>query len=211
MKRSIFFAAFLTFCVSNVFGDYHSLEWKPKKKKKTFFEKENILIGPGIGFGAVQNAFSLNLSPSIAYSFSPYFYAGVTLGFNYYQEKYPAYNFYTNKEEVYRYKIPSYQFSAYARAILGQRFILNFEPMIMNVKNYTTAPYSDPVTKKLTADSYRLTIPALLVGAGYCQKYSEHSHLYYMLCYDAAQNPNSPFYGTLAVRVGLMLALYGDK
>lgn len=197
-----------TCLASSLFAHLNAFEYPHKKKKKTFFQKENILIGPGLGFGATQNAFSFNISPSIAYSFSNYFYAGVTLGFNYYQEKVSAYNFYTNQTEIYRYKIPSYNFSIYARAIVMNWLILNFEPVLMNVKTFTTFPYADPVTKKLTADYYRLTIPSLLVGAGYCQHYSERSHLYYMACYDVAQNPNSPYFGTLAMRIGLMLTLF---
>ncbi len=191
-------------------NQFELLQLPSKKKKKSGFNTDNILIGPGIGFGAAQRSFFFNLAPSVGYTLSKNFYAGATFGVSYFQLTETALNIYTNRNEDYRYRVPAYSASIYARALLGNFFMLNFEPEITNTKNYTTAPYADPNTKKLTADYYRITVPSVLVGVGYCQKFSSRlSHSFLMACYDLVQNPNSRYYQTIDIRAGIMISL-GD-
>lgn len=206
LKRCLFAAFFLMLSGSVFAYDYLSIAPK-KKKKKSGFDKERILIGPGLNFGAAQQAFFFSISPSVGYAFTDHVYAGVTTTFSYYQFSQAEYNVITNQTEIFKYKMPIYSASIYVRPMIGNFLIFNFEPEINNVK-YFEIPYPDPVTKKLKADSYRKNILSCLVGVGYMQRFGKYSHSYLMANYDLVQNPNSRYYGTLDIRAGIMLSLF---
>lgn len=208
MLKRLFACMLFVFFASSVFAyDYIGLAPQKKKKKQSGFDKERILIGPGLNFGAAQQAFFFTIAPSVGYAWSEHFYSGISTSFSYYQFTQNEYNVLTNQVEAYKYKMPIYSMSVFARAIIGNYFMINFEPEINNIK-YFYVPYPDPVTKKLKADSYRKNIPACLVGIGYMQRFGQYSHSYLMANYDLVQNPNSRYYGTLDIRAGIMLSLF---
>ncbi len=178
---------------------------KPKKKSSGF-DKTRLLLGPGIGAGAAFRAFSINISPTLGYAFNENFNAGVTLGFNYFQQAEDYTNPITNKLETFKYKYPGYSFSVYARYLLKQFLMFNFEPEINNVK-FVKSYSLDLVTGRPIENKQRITIPSLLLGVGYMQRFGQYSYSYLSLNYDLVQNPNSRYYQTLDYRFGLMIQL----
>jgi len=183
-----------------------------KKKSNSNFDKTRILVGPGFGFGAGFRAFSFNISPSIAYCLTDNFHVGTTLGFNYYQESIDYNNvIYPGKREIYKFKLPGYSLSVYARYLIKDFLLLNFEPEFNNTKFVTNYPFDsyddyDMNTGKVIEKSTRLFIPSVLVGAGYAQRFGNYGYTYLMLCYDLVQNPNARYYQTLDFRVGIMIS-----
>ncbi|MBL7764793.1 MAG: hypothetical protein JNJ58_01770 [Chitinophagaceae bacterium] len=181
----------------------------PKKKKKNSgnFDKTRLLLGPNLGFGAGSRAFSINLAPSLAYCLTDNFYVGTTLGFNYYQEAFDYNNVVTGQKETFKFKIPAYSFSIYARYMVRNFLILNVEPE-MNWTKFVYQPSYNLQTGKLEDQSTRLLVPSLLLGAGYMQRFGNYGHTYLMVLYDLVQNPNSRYYQTLDFRFGVMLSLW---
>jgi hypothetical protein len=149
--KKLLFALFLLSTTLNMVANpaenislYNSIQKKKSKKKKQGgFDRTRLLLGPGFGFGAYNRGFSLNLAPSLAYSLTENFHAGVTLGFNYFQQTVIATNFISNTNQEYKYKIPTFDFSIFARYIIAQRILVNIEPQIS-----TTRLVSEPYGKK---------------------------------------------------------------
>lgn len=209
MKRIFILLAFclpMALHANPELGLQYSL-FQKKKKKSSAIDKSRILFGPGIGIGAGYRSFSLNLSPSVAYCFTDKFHAGVTLGFNYFQQAEDYTNLLTGVKETYKFKFPGYTFSAYARYIAFRSLLLNFEPEISNVKYIKSYGYN-PATGKLAVVSDRLTIPSVLVGVGYAQRWGTYGYSFIMVAYDLVQNPNARYYQTLDYRFGVMINLW---
>lgn len=181
--------------------------FKSKKNKSTSgFDKTRLLLGPGIGAGAAYRAFSINLSPTLGYAFHENFNAGVTLGFNYFQEAYDYYDK-SNNLKTHKYKLPGYSFSVYARYLVKNFLMINFEPEVNNVK-YISTSYYDQFKDQFIENSQRITIPSVLAGVGYMQRFGQYSYSYISLNYDLLQNPNSRYYQTLDYRFGVMIQLF---
>jgi hypothetical protein len=198
----------LAFISTSAFSyDYNFLLAPKKKKKTTGFDKTRLLLGPGLGFSAGYRSFYINISPTLAYSITNNFYAGVTASFSYYQQTVDEFNVYTNLSEPVKYKLPIYSTSIFARYIVGNFFLLNVQPELNNLP-FIKDVYPDPITHKLKVDSYRRTFSAMLLGVGYVQRYSERSHGYALVNYDLLQNPNLPYYQSLDVRAGIMIQLF---
>jgi len=183
-----------------------------KKNKQSAIDKTRILFGPGIGFGAAYRSFSINLSPSVAYCFTDRFHAGTTLGFNYFQQSFEYDNILYGNKELYKYKVPAYSISVYARYLVGNFLILNFEPELNNTK-FIKYPFEYPedfnlATGKIQERSSRLLIPSVLVGGGYAQRFGNYGYTYLMVCYDLVQNPNARYYQTLDYRFGVMINIW---
>lgn len=192
------------------FSLYNSIQ-KKKKKKDTAFDRTRLIAGGGGGFGAGFRAFSINVTPSIAYCFTDNFNVGTTFGFNYFQqaEDFQYFNTTTNQvtDATFKYKYPGYSLSIFARYIIAQRFMLNFEPEMNNVK--VVKDYDvNQANGKVIENKYRLNISSVLGGIGYIQKISDIGYSYIMVCYDLAQNPNARYYQTFDYRAGIMVNLF---
>jgi len=215
--KKLLFAFFLLTTTLNMVANpaenlsiFNSIQ-KKKKKKDSAFDRTRLLAGGGGGFGAGFRAFSINVTPSIAYCFTDNFNIGTTIGFNYYQqaEDFQYFNTTTNQvtDATFKYKYPGYSFSIFARQIIAQRFMLNFEPEMNNVK--VVKDYDvNPTNGKVTEDKYRLNISSVLAGIGYVQKISDLGYSYVMVCYDLTQNPNARYYQTFDYRAGIMMNLF---
>jgi len=215
--KKLLFAFFLLTTTLNMVANpaenlsiFNSIQ-KKKKKKDSAFDRTRLLAGGGGGFGAGFRAFSINVTPSIAYCFTDNFNIGTTIGFNYYQqaEDFQYFNTTTNQvtDATFKYKYPGYSFSIFARYLIAERFMLNFEPEMTNVKvvkNYTV----NSTNGKVTEDKYRLNISSVLAGIGYIQKLSDIGYSYVMVCYDLTQNPNARYYQTFDYRAGIMMNLF---
>lgn len=178
------------------------------KKKSSAIDKSRILFGPGFGFGAGARSFSINISPSVAYCLTENLHVGTTLGFNYFQQTFDYSNILNGANETYKYKIPAYSFSVYARYMIKNFLILGIEPEINNTKFISSKYDYDYNTGKIKENSTRLFIPSVLVGGGYAQRFSKYAYSYVMIMYDLVQNPNSRYYGTIDYRFGVMLNLW---
>jgi hypothetical protein len=178
-----------------------------KKKKKSGIDKSRILIGPGLGFGAAYRTFSINISPSVAYCLTNNFHVGSSLGFSYFQAAEDYTNFVTLQPEVFKHKFPAYSFSVFARYLLANFLILNFEPEINNTK-FVNEHTINWATGKLIESSQRKFIASVLVGLGYAQRMGEYSYTYFTVNYDIVQNPNTRYYQTLDYRAGIMINLW---
>lgn len=204
-------ALFTIFSLHTMAGtnEFASTYYAPakKNKKSSSIDLSHLLIGPGIGFGAGYRAFSFNLSPSVAYCLSEDFHVGITLGFNYYQEAYDYNNFLNGQRETYKYKIPAYSASVFARYIFFDRLIVGIEPEINNTKLISSNYTYSLTTGKIIENSKRLTVPSVLIGGGYSQRISNFGYTYLMAMYDLVQNPNARYYQTLDFRVGIMVPI----
>lgn len=188
-------------------GLTHNLMVNKKKKKTRSIDKTRILFGPGLGFGAGYRQFSLNLSPSVAYCFTDNFHVGTTLGFNYFQQAEDYTNLLTGAKETLKLKFPGYTWSIYARYIVFRGLLLNCEPEISNVNYIKTQGYNT-TTGRYEVGYGRMTIPSVLVGGGYAQRFGNYGYSYIMIAYDLLQNPNSRYFQTLDYRLGLMINLW---
>ncbi len=195
-----------SFAGGNDFGLTSTLG--PTKKKTGGIDKKRILVGPGIGFGAGFRAFSFNLSPSVAYALTDNFHMGITLGFNYYQQAVDYSNYLTGAKETYKFKIPAYSASVFARYLISNFLVLGVEPEINNTKFISNNFTYNTTTGKIIEDSRRITIPSFLIGGGYSQRFSKYGYSYLMVMYDIVQNPNARYYQTLDFRAGIMLSLW---
>lgn len=179
----------------------------PSKKKNSTFDKTRLLLGPGIGAGAAYRAFSFNISPSLGYAFTENFNAGATLGFNYFQQAEDYQNPISNQLETFKHKYPGYSFSIYARYLIKNFLMINFEPELNNVKFVKDYHYNLQ-TGKIIENSIRKTIPSVLVGVGYMQRFSRYGYSFISINYDLVQNPNARYYQTLDYRFGLMIPIF---
>lgn len=179
----------------------------PQRKKSGNFDKTRLLIGPGIGFGAGNRSFSLNLSPSVAYCFSEQFHLGTTLGFSYFQAADDYTNILNGQRETYKFRIPSYSWSVFGRYIIANSFVINVEPELNNTKFIKDYEY-DLNTGKIVENSTRIFVPSLLLGAGYAQRLGQYGYTAIIAGYDVIQNPNARYYQTIDIRFAIMLELF---
>ncbi len=171
------------------------------------FNKKNILVGGGLGIGSGYGSLSLNMEPTLLYKVTPNFHAGVLLSTLFYKENVPYTDLF-KQQKIYKYKAVDYSVGAIARYIVGYNFCLQVQPEINNYKHLKNLYYNTAGTG-LIEDAYRVTTPAFLVGIGYIQG-DAHNEAYYStsMMYDVVQNPNSPYYQQLSVKVGLYFPLF---
>jgi hypothetical protein len=86
-------------------------------------------------------------------------------------------------------------------------FFVQAEPKINNVKRLTDLTY-DPQTLKVKEVAYRTTTPSFLVGIGFVQGNIRDAHYATSILYDVIQNPNSPYYQTIAFKFGMYFPLF---
>lgn len=209
MKKLLLLVSLTCIGLYSIAGPSLHSSFLPKNKKKSGFDKTRLLIGPGIGFGAAQRAFSFNLSPSVAYCFTDNFHAGTTLSFSYFQQAFDYNNLNTNALETFKLRVPTYKWSVFGRYHVANLFVLNVEPEIMSTKflNANSLQYNAS-SGKLIDNSSRIMVPALLIGAGYAQRFGGLGYGGIMAGYDVVQNPNSPYFQTFDIKFVWMLQLF---
>jgi hypothetical protein len=210
MKR-LFIILFLTcfaslsFSSPNDFGIKTAM-FEKKKQKTSGFDKRRILIGPGLGFGASQRAFSLSIAPSVAYCLTDNFHVGTTLGFNYFQQAIDYQNINTLEQKTFKLKVPGYTAAVFARYLIANFLIINVQPELNSTKFIRDLEYN--ANGDLRDNSTRILVPSFLVGAGYTQRFSQYGYSGIMVGYDLLQNPNSNYYQTLDIRFAIMIDLF---
>lgn len=191
-----------------------------KKKTMNQYNKKNWLIGPNLGLGGGNRAFSIYLAPTMAYAFTDRFHAGSTLGINYFQQTLFYSNFNNNLQERYRYKMPIYTFSVFGRYHIANMLVLNVEPQLTWAKFMSNSPYEripsnfDANTGRFVEKKQRALLPSFFVGGGYAQHIGRNAYSYMIINYDLVQNPNlmmsNQFLNIpyLDFRFGLLLDLF---
>ncbi|WP_118975477.1 hypothetical protein [Taibaiella koreensis] len=175
--------------IYNSTGKSGQAKYKENQQKKGF-DFNRMVFGGGLGltFGTITNIY---VAPSIGYRITDKFAAGVTLGYNYYRQKdaFLTQNLYTSETKY----LPLSQ-SIYSGSIWGKYIII---PNIMVQAEFelNNLSYYDP-TMGYPADKdgwpmpvkKRVTVPSLLLGAGYRQPIGEYSSIFIMAFYDVLQD-----------------------
>jgi len=157
---------------------------KPEKKKQTSYRK--IFYGGSIGlsFGSYT---SIRLNPMIGYRLT----SKLSTGFKFLYE-YSKYHSSYNSDKTY----DNYGASIFARYRFIPQAYIHAEYNFVNYQAYG-----------INGDSYRYTVPYLLVGGGFIQKVGANTFLYAEILFDVLNDSNSqyspwnPFY-SFGVSVG---------
>ncbi|HMN32243.1 MAG: hypothetical protein IT215_09615 [Chitinophagaceae bacterium] len=208
MKKFIFLICIL--CGAEIgysFQKDNTFNLNPSQTSQNGFDKKRLLLGPGIGAGAAYRAFSFDISPTLGYAFHENFNAGVTLGFNYFQQAEDYTNPINGQLETFKHKYPGYSLSVYARYLFKNFLMINFEPELNNVKYLKSFDFN-MTTGKYSESYYRKTIPSALVGVGYMQRFGSYGYSFISINYDLIQNPNSRYYQTLSYQFGVMIPIF---
>jgi hypothetical protein len=204
MKKSI-----ITLVILLLSGPIFGLGIAPVKKKKKsngYFQKEQLLIGPGLNFGAGAGQFSFTVAPTVAYAHTENFFTGITLSYTFFQSNIDL-GTVVGQPTVVKAKGHMFSTSVFARYIIANYLIVNVEPELNRLK-YPSDIFYNTQTGKVQIDHQRIVTPAFLVGLGYAQRMGTYSHSFFLANYDLVQNPNSPYFGTLDIRAGVMFSLF---
>jgi hypothetical protein len=178
MKKTLLILALLA-NISAFAQEVYTSSGKPvnarkQQQKEKGFDRDKLIFGGWFGaqFGTVT---SLNISPIIGYKLSDKFSAGVGVGYRY--DKYK--NYYGQGLNLTYHAM---QLSAWARYLITDEIFAHVEPQ--HFQYTVTEPTKETIS-----------VPVLLVGAGYKTPMSARSSFVIMLLYDVLQDQNSP-YGT---------------
>ena len=154
-----------------------------KEENKGFkFKKENLVLDGNLGIQIGTYTF-IDVSPVLAYKFTPKFMTGPGLIYRYYGNR-----FYNTSNYGWRYM---------ARYYPIERLFAHSEFQQIFVKDLSNQ--SQVVSKRVAVNS-------LLAGLGYVQSAGPTS-IYFMILYDFLYNPNSPYQNLRAtnpvIRVGI--------
>jgi len=177
-------------------------------KKQEGFDPSRLIIGGGLGLGFGGGYFYGSISPIVGYMITDHFAAGVGLSYQYYRNKYDgveAYDMNGNYAGVYQFdrKSSIYTGSIWARYIIWKNLFAQVQPEILNVDKYTNFTIDQYAV--VHADNVRQWAPAALVGLGLRQPITERASLILLGMYDLVQNPNTPYYRTIDLRIGFNL------
>jgi len=163
------------------------------------FDKKRFYVGGngGLSFGSVTY---IEVSPLLGYRATDRLSVGIQPSFTYIKYKlYDYYGNYTGKKEESFY----YGGGVYTRFYVldnvfahAQYEMNNFEVLEPNNPIYPTA-----------FEKKRITIPSLLLGAGYSQRVGENSACTISVLYDVIQNVYSPYYNRPVIRAGFGIGL----
>lgn len=144
-------------------------------KKSNSFDASKLEFGGNLGlqFGEYTH---VGIEPQIGYKISPYFSAGITLGYNYFSEKYD----YDNKDEF-----SALTMGVYSRVYPIPQIVLSVQPEISRVW-YKLDGYSDSGVA-----------PTCLIGGGV-----RYGGVILMLQYDVVQDKYSPYGNNLIYTAG---------
>lgn len=204
--------------IYNSSGKAGKARYKENVEKKGF-DPHKLIFGGGLGlsFGTYTNIY---IAPSVGYRFTDHFAAGVSLGYNYLNIKDYVWstNQYTNEEKYMNFSQSIYSGSVWARYTFLENFITQAEFELNNISDINGNKFD--ADGWLVPNTYRTTIPSLLLGGGYRQPIGNGSYLFMMLMYDVLQDiPSntreyqgqkvslSPYAGGLFFRVGFAIGI----
>lgn len=183
------------------------------------FDPHRLIFGGGIGlgFGTYTNIY---IAPSVGYRLTDNFAAGVSVGYNYLNIKnyIPSFNRNTNEQKYISFSQSIYSGSVWARYTIIENILLQAEFEMNNISNFDDYKFDNDGWR--VPNTYRATIPSLLLGGGYRQPMGNNSYLFMMAMYDVLQKiPSnmrqiqgqeysiSPYAGGIFLRVGFAIGI----
>jgi hypothetical protein len=210
MRYLVFILLFSLGASASFAQEVYSSSGKPLDRKNPLrreepkgFDKDKLIFGGGIIFGAGNGFLNVGVTPAVGYRFTDRFSAGIGLGYRYFQEKIPYNNIKTGLPDIYKLKTSIYSASLWSRFIVWNNIFLHLEPEMNSLETFS-AGY-DPTTREFVVDKDRIFVPSLLVGAGIRQPISDRVSLATSILYDVMQDKNSPYRNTIDIRLGILV------
>lgn len=166
---------------SNEDNPYASLPFK----KRLFYGGDL-----GLSFGSVTY---IRVAPLVGYNVSPKLAVGVS----------PSYEYYSDNRYSPKYTSTMYGGSAFARYFVLPSIFIQASPEVLNLE---ALPTINLTTGEYVFSDNRVTIPILLLGAGFSQRTANGSGFFISILYDVIQDINSPYPNNIVFRLGGMIA-----
>jgi hypothetical protein len=178
MKQLVIVLSMLTLSIS-LFAQSEEEEEKSHK-----FRRDNIFLGGAFGLGLSGGGFSAGVNPEIGYSVANWLDAGLSTNFNYYSYS-AEYN------SGVRQRSFNYGVGTFVRVYPIRSIFLQVLPEYNRINtNLRDISSGQEVT-------YKQEAPSLLLGIGYTSREIGRSSFYTVLMFDAGNNENSPYIGSL--------------
>lgn len=191
-------------------GDVYSSTGRPLNKSQKnvksdkLIDPDRIIVGGWGVFGIGSGVTNIGVTPILGYRITDNFSAGIGFGYQYLHVKnyflVPV-NINTGAEEYKNLNAHFYSPSVWARHIIWNNIFahVEYEHNISTYKEYianvlATPPYE---TQQVT-----VSVPSLLAGGGIRQPVGRRSSIVAMVLYDVLQDKRSPYYKTVAIRLG---------
>lgn len=167
-----------------------SFAQEEEEEKSHKFRRDNIFIGGAVGLGLSNGGFSAGVNPEIGYSIASWLDAGISTNFNYN-------TFSAEFNNGYRQRSFNYGVGMFARVFPVRTVFLQILPeynrINTTVKDMRASYPGDEVI-------YKQEAPSLLLGIGYATREVGRSSFYTVIMFDAGNNENSPYIGSLGTK-----------
>lgn len=155
-----------------------------EEEKSHKFRRDNIFIGGAVGLGLSSGGFSAGANPEIGYSITNWLDAGISTNFNYY-------SYSAEFNGGIRQRSFNYGAGIFARVYPIKSIFLQVLPEYNRIRtNLRDISSGQEVT-------YKQEAPSLLLGIGYTSREIGRSSFYTVIMFDAGNNENSPYIGSL--------------
>lgn len=216
MKQLIlFFLAFTLFTsVTYAQGEVYSSTGKPLNKSQKdvksdrLIDPDRLIIGGWGVFGIGSGVTNIGITPILGYRITDNFSAGIGFGYQYFRFK----NYFVYATEIDSFGYPVsfdtanlnahfYSPSVWMRYLIWNNIFAHteYEQNISTYREYYNNTLANPPyeTRKIT-----VSVPSLLLGGGIRQPVGRRSSIVAMVLYDVIQDERSPYYQTVAIRLG---------
>ncbi|MBN2681444.1 MAG: hypothetical protein JXR58_02975 [Bacteroidales bacterium] len=154
---------------------------------------DNLFFGGGLGlsFGNMTN---IEISPLVGYMLTEDFHAGLQIRYQYIRANY-YYNSY-----LYDFRTDIFGAAPFLRYfVLDEYYLISeFELLSLETEYFDVLNLYDN-----NPDKERFIYTGVFVGAGYAQRFSEKSMIYFSVLYNLNESSNSPYSSPLVVRTGI--------
>jgi hypothetical protein len=186
MKPLIIIACMLSLSISS-FAQRENEEEERSHK----FRKDNIFLGGAIGLGLGGGGFSAGANPEAGYSIAQWLDMGISTNFNYYS--FPA-----EQNGGIRQRSFNYGGGVFARIYPIRSIFIQVLPEYNIIKNNFRNVFTGDES------SFRQEAPSLLLGLGYTSREIGASSFYTIIMFDAGNNVNSPYIGSLGSKFPIL-------
>lgn len=170
-----------------------------KHKKQQGFDASKLIFGGGFvaSFGSGYSDFGI--SPVVGYRFTEHFAAGVGLGYEYLKSQLTFYDPNTGYYVNYPTQANIIYPSIWARYLVWRNIFVD------GTFEYNMLRYSQYYDSNGYPISFSVNVPCFLLGAGVKQPLGGRVYFFGEILYDVLQNVNSPYYGTIIPRAGVLV------
>jgi hypothetical protein len=173
-----------------------------KHKKEGGYDPSRLIFGGGFVAGIGTGYSDLGISPVVGYRFTNNFSAGVGLGYEYLKSTITYIDLNSGNYINYPTQANIITPNIWARYIFWRNIFVDgtFEYNILKYSQYYTDNNGYPVS-----GSYSVNVPSFLLGLGIKQPLGGRVYFFGEILYDVLQNVNSPYYGTVVPRAGILV------